>query len=396
VIIDPTSSELENGHEIVFARSGAGKSYYRKIDLMRSLLTGFEAIVIDPDREEYYPVCQQFGGSYIRLSPGNLAINPFDLEQVQSERNPLEEKLRSLLVLFDLLLADKMPGMLSQREKGLLNRLMTHIYADQGITADPATHGKEPPNMQMLYTLLVESGEDFGLAERLLRYLPSFPARTEVDVTNKLTVFSTQNLPEELQPVGLYLVTEYVWSQARKDRVPPPRMLLIDEAWVLMAFPEGGRFLAGISRRARKYNLHLRLVTQNVEDFLASENGRTLLLNASQKFLMKQDSTTIDAVVKAFRLSSEERKFLLGAGKGEGLYFSRSSHVPLQVVASALEDELATTDLKALLRQEQAYREEQTRAAALEGQEAIGIPQAFNEFTVVLPRLYLPEQKEEV
>ena len=212
--------------------------------LFRSLLTGFQAIVIDPDREEYYPVCQKFGGSYIRLVPGNLAINPFDLERIQqSERNALEEKLQSLLVLFDLLLADKIPGVLSQREKGLLNRLMTQAYADCGVTADPATHGKEPPNMQMVYDLLIQSGNEFGLADRLLRYLPSFPVRTEVDLNNPLTVFSIQNLPEELQPVGLYIVTEFVWSQARKDRVPVPRMLLIDEAWVLMAFPEGGRFL---------------------------------------------------------------------------------------------------------------------------------------------------------
>jgi hypothetical protein len=396
VIIDPTSDELENGHELVFARSGAGKSYYRKIDLIRALLTGFRAIVIDPDREEYYPVCKQFGGSYIRLNPGNLAINPFDLERVQgSERNPLEEKLQSLLVLFDLLLADKIPGVLSQREKGLLNRLMTQAYADCGVTADPATHGNEPPNMQMVYDLLVQSGDEFGLADRLLRYLPSFPARTEVDLNNPLTVFSIQNLPEELQPVGLYLVTEFVWSQARKDRVPAPRMLLIDEAWMLMAFPEGGRFLAGISRRARKYNLHLRLVTQNVEDFLASEHGRTLLLNASQKFLMKQDSTTIDAVVRAFKLSNEERKFLLGAGKGEGLYFSRSSHVPLQVVASELEDQLARTDPKELMRQEQAQLEQRAAAAALEHQEAIAIQNARNEFNIVLPYVYRPEQDQE-
>ncbi|HEY9715102.1 MAG TPA: hypothetical protein V6C72_16650, partial [Chroococcales cyanobacterium] len=395
VIIDPTSDELENGHELVFARSGAGKSYYRKIDLTRSLLTGFEAIVIDPDREEYYPVCKQFGGSYIRLLPGNLAINPFDLDRIQgSERNPLEEKLQSLLVLFDLLLADKIPGVLSQREKGLLNRLMTQAYADCGVTADPATHGNESPNMQRVYDLLVQSGDEFGLADRLLRYLPSFPARTEVDLDNPLTVFSIQNLPEELQPVGLYLVTEFVWSKARKDRVPVPRMLLIDEAWVLMAFPEGGRFLAGISRRARKYNLHLRLVTQNVEDFLASEHGRTLLLNASQKFLMKQDSTTIDAVVKAFKLSGEERKFLLGAGKGEGLYFSRSSHVPLQVVASELEDQLARTDPKELMRQEQAQLEQRAAAAALEQQEAIAIQNARNEFNIVLPYVYRPESEE--
>ncbi|MBX5450167.1 VirB4 family type IV secretion system protein [Thermogemmatispora sp.] len=395
VIIDPTSDELENGHELVFARSGAGKSYYRKIDLMRSLLTGFEAIVIDPDREEYFPICQQFGGSYIRLSPGNLAMNPFDLGRIQgAERNALEEKLQSLLVLFDLLLADQIPGVLSQREKGYLSKIITQAYAEKGITADPATHDKASPDMQRIYDLIMAEGDTFGLADRLLRYLPSFPAKTEVDLDNQLTVFSIQDLPPALQPVGLYLVTEFVWSQARKDRLPVPRMLLIDEAWVLMAFPEGGRFLAGISRRARKYNLHLRLVTQNVEDFLSSESGRTILLNASQKFLMKQDSTTIDAVVNAFKLSDEERKFLLGAGKGEGLFFCRQSHIPLQVVASDLEDQLACTDPKELLRREQARLQERATAASREQKEALAIKRSGNEFNVVLPYIYNPDQEE--
>ena len=395
VIIDPTSDQLENGHELVFARSGAGKSYYRKIDLMRSLLTGFHAIVLDPDREEYYPVCQQFGGSYIRLSPGHLAINPFDIARLQGvehnsvvERNPLEEKLQSLLVLFDLLLADKSPGVLSQREKGYLNKQMRKIYAECGITADRATHEKEPPNMQMLYELMVEEGDTFGLCDRLLRYLPNFPVRTKVDLTNRLMVFSINGLPEDLQPVALYLVTEFVWTQARKDKVPDPRMLLIDEAWILMAFPEGGRFLAGISRKARKYNLHLKFVTHNVEDFLASEDGRTILQNASQKFLMKQDSTTIDAVVKAFKLSNEERKFLLGASKGEGLYYSRSSHVPLQVIASEVEDQLARTDPKELMRQEQARLREQATKDAITQGEAIALPNEHNKFNNIPLTVY--------
>lgn len=353
LIVDPTSDQLENGHEAVFARSGAGKSFYRKTDLSRSLLTGFEAIAID-NETEYAPICAQYNGSYIRLAAGSLQINPLDLSAVAADeqRKMLEEKLDSLLVLFDLLLAEDKPGVLSQKDKSYLARLLTQVYAARGITADPATHTNTPPCMQELFELMERDGDPYGMAERLQRYLPSFPTSTQVALDASLVVFSLVDLPKEeasrLRAVALYLITEFVWSQVRKEAVPIPRLLVIDEAWTLMAYPDAARFLAGISRRARKYNLHLRLATQAVEDFLASEAGRAILLNSSMKFLMKQDSTTIDAVMNAFKLSEEERKFLLSANKGEGLYFCRSSHVPLRVVASERESRLFETDPKKL------------------------------------------------
>lgn len=389
VIVDPTSDQLENGHELVFARSGAGKSYYRKIDLMRQLLAGFSACVIDPENE-YQALCHRFGGTTVRMAPGNLQVNPFDLARVDgsSDRNVLEEKFQNLLVLFDLLLADRVPGVLSQREKGYLNRILTHVYADHGITPDSSSHDNVPPNMHEFYRAMQEDGDPFQICDRLLRYLPSFPERTGVALDNPLVVFNMRELSDELRPVALYLVTDYVWSQIRKDLVPRPTLLLIDEAWTLMAYPEGGRFLAGISRRARKYNLHLRLVTQNVEDFLGSEHGRTILLNSAMKFLMKQDSTTIDSVAKAFKLSDEERRFLLGATKGEGLFFCRSSHVPLRVVASELEHRLATTNPKELLELEQARHAKLAEAGAQAEQEAVAVKQSQNEYNVVLPYVY--------
>ncbi len=351
LIVDPTSDLLENGHEALFARSGAGKSFYRKTDLSRCLLTGFEAVVVD-NETEYAPICDQYQGSYIRLAAGQLHINPFDMSAVvaDEQRKILEEKLDSLLVLFDLLLAEDKPGVLSQKEKSYLARLLTQAYTARGITADPATHTRLAPCMRDIYELMVQEGDSHDIAERLLRYLPSFPARTQVELNTPLVVFSLVDLPKEessrLRAVALYLITEFVWSQVRKDALPVPRLLVIDEAWTLMAYPDAARFLAGISRRARKYNLHLRLATQAVEDFLASEAGRAILLNSSMKFLMKQDSTTIDAVMHAFKLSEEERKFLISAEKGEGLYFCRASHVPLRVVASDKERRLFETDPK--------------------------------------------------
>lgn len=394
VIINPTSSAMENGHELVFARSGAGKSYYRKTNLIRSLLLGFAAIVIDPE-DEYEAACTQFGGSSIKLSPNSLRINPFFLARLEdSERNALEEKFQMLLVLFDLLLAEKDAGVLSQKEKGYLNRLLMRLYAEHGISADPATHSNVAPNMQELYDLLVKENDPYGLADRLARFLPSFPAQTEVDLDNRLVVFHLRDLPteqengNELRRAALFLITNFVWEQVRSEKHPRKRLLLIDEAWTLVEYAEGGRFLASLSRRARKYNLHLRLVTQAAEDFLGSEYGRTILLNCAMKFLMKQSDTSIDVIQRAFKLSDQERAFLLQAGKGEGLFFCRSSHIPIRIVSSALEHRLANTDPEELRRLEQALHQEYLEQQELEERNAVAVTKRQNEYDVLLPLVY--------
>jgi hypothetical protein len=225
--------------------------------------------------------------------------------------------------------------------------------------------------MHDLYRVIVSGvcGPDtLALADRLERYLPAFPTETGVSLDTPLVVFNIRDLNADLRPVGLFLITDFVWTQIRQQRRPRPRLLCIDEAWSLLQFAEGGRFLASISRRARKYNLCLRVITQDVEDFLGSEWGRTILVNSSMKFLMKQDSTTIDAVTRAFKLSDGERKYLTSCGKGEGLFFARGSHVPMKVVASPLEHRLATTNPRELLAEEVealAYEEQVSMALAL-------------------------------
>lgn len=394
VIIDPTSPMMENGHELVFARSGAGKSYYRKTNLNRSLLMGFAAIVIDPE-DEYEATCTQFGGSSIKLSPASLRINPFTLARLEdSERNALEEKFQMLMVLFDLLLAEKDAGVLSQKEKGYINRLLMRLYAEHGISADPATHGNVAPNMQEFYKLLVQEHDPYGLADRLARFLPSFPAQTQVDLNNRLVVFHLRDLPteqengNELRRAALFLITNYVWEQVRSEKHPQKRLLLIDEAWTLVEYAEGGRFLASLSRRARKYNLHLRLVTQAAEDFLGSEHGRTILLNCAMKFLMKQSDTSIDVIQRAFKLSDQERSFLLQAGKGEGLFFCRSSHIPMRIVSSPLEHRLANTDPEELRRLELALHQEFLAEQEREAREAVAVTRRQNEYDVLLPTVY--------
>lgn len=398
VIIDPTSNQLENGHLLTFAKSGSGKSFSEKMWLMRQLLMGMDGVVIDPDNE-FQRICEQFGGTNIRLSPGSLQINPFDLGRFpQSDFNPLEEKLQSLLTLFDLLLAEKDPGVLPQREKSYLHKMVMRAYANRGITRDPTTHEQEPPNMREVYALLTEDGDPFQLADRLLRSIDMFPERTAVELKNQLVVFNLQDLKDPasaLLRTALYVITDFVWNLVRKDPRPRPRLLLIDEAWVLVEFLEGGQFLANLSRGARKYNLHLHMVSQNVDDFLSSKAGQTIMLNSAMKMLMHHDSTSLDTITRAFKLSEEERKFLLTAPKGQGLFFCRSSHVPLLVVASEEEYRLANTNPNELLLEDYLAQQQEAEAINQQEAEALILQHNQDDLHILFPRVYAPESSSD-
>ncbi len=350
VIFDPFDSSLENANAVVFAKSGAGKSYFTKLMALRNLLAGVDFIIIDPE-DEYRRVCEAVGGQYMRLSStSSHHLNPFDLppaEPGEETRDPLAEQVGEILRLLEVMLADKDRG-LSAHERAVLDRAIYTAYSQAGITADPATHDRPVPLMRDLAAVLDGWPGDVAadLAVRLRRFVDGslaglFSGPTNVALDRRLVVFNLQRLEDELQPVGIHLITSFVWNQVRRAR--KPRLLIIDEAWKLMQFAEGGAFIASLARRARKYYLGLLTITQDVSDFLNSDHGRTVLTNASIKLLMKQDSSTIEPVVKAFQLSEDERQFLLASGKGEGLFFARGSHVALRVEASPAEHRLATT-----------------------------------------------------
>jgi type IV secretory pathway VirB4 component len=359
VIFDPFSRELENANKVVFAKSGAGKSYACKVEALRALMLGVEYYVIDPE-DEYRRVCDAVGGQYIRLSGSSAhRINPFDLPAAVSSpdgeaSDPLTERLQSLQGLLGLMLADR-GSTLSQREKGALDAALLETYRRAGITREPLTHRQPAPVLRDLYNLLREQGDSHGLADRLERYVDGslgqvFSSPTSVDLDRPFVVFNVRDLDADLRPLGVYLIADYIWRQVRTRR--RPRMLLIDEAWSLMQHAEGARFLSSMARQARKYYLGLTTVTQDVEDFLATPEGHTVLANSSVQLLMRQDSSTIDAVSQTFRLSAGEREFLLACRKGEGLLFAQGNHIALRVEASPMEHSLVTTDPAELVERE--------------------------------------------
>jgi type IV secretory pathway VirB4 component len=359
VIFDPFARELENANKVVFAKSGAGKSYACKVEALRALLLGIDYYVIDPE-DEYRRLCDAVGGQYVGLSGTSpQRINPFDLPahasavttddadaQSESARDPLAEQILALQGLLGLMLADRNRP-LDQREKGALDTALYATYDRVGITADPRTHGRPAPVLRDVADVLQEQGNPYGLADRLARYIDGslghvFSSRTSVNLERPLVVFGVRDLEPELRPLGIYLIAGYIWRQVRSRR--RRRVLLIDEAWSLVQHEEGARFLAAMARQARKHYLGLTTVTQDVEDFLATPEGHTVLANSSAQLLMRQDASTIETVANTFHLSAGERQFLLSCGKGEGLFVARGTHIALRIVASPQEHTLATTD----------------------------------------------------
>ena len=349
VVFDAFGPDQENANKVVFAKSGAGKSYACKVEALRALLLGIHYVVIDPE-QEYERLCAAVDGQMIRLagtSPHRL--NPFDLPAGaagDAPRDPLAERVLALQGLLGLMLGDRGES-LDQRERGVLDRALYETYRGAGITADPETHGRPAPVLRDLLAVLRAASEPHGLADRLGRYVDGslgrvFSEQTSAELDRPFTVFNVRDLEEELRPLATYLIADWVWREVRRD--PRPRVLLIDEAWSLMRYPEGARLLAQLARQARKRWLGLTTVTQDVEDFLGSPEGHTVLANSSVQLLMRQDSSTIGLVDETFGLSSGERAFLLSCRKGEGLFLAKGNHIALRVEASPLEHEAATTD----------------------------------------------------
>jgi type IV secretory pathway VirB4 component len=358
VIFDRFS--LENGNSVVFAKSGAGKSFTVKLEALRSMMMGTEIFIIDPENE-YERMCDAVAGSYVRLSlNSSTRINPFDLPRVidtEEADNALRSNLITLHGLLRLMMggaqAQMMGGQqmvmpaLSPVEESDLDTALIETYARAGITNDPLTHTGLPPTIADLYdTLLHMGGTGPQLAQRLRKYTTGtfagiFSQQSNIDINNPLVVFNIRDLEDELRPVAMYIVLNYIWNRTKTDR--RRRLLIVDEAWQLMKYEDSANFMFSLAKRARKYNLGITTITQDVEDFMGSRMGRAIVANASMQFLLKQSSSAVDVLADVFKLTSEEKKRLSQFPVGQGLFFAGQNHVHIQIVASPTESGLIST-----------------------------------------------------
>lgn len=352
VIFDRFS--LPNANSVVLAASGAGKSYSVKLEAVRSLMLGLDIMIIDPEKE-FDRLCAAVGGEYISFSQdGAQKLNPFELSGIYSpDEDELRFKILSLKGLIKIML-----GGITPEEDAIMDRALILTYKEKGITPDPSTHGNEPPLLEDLYKILNAMAEEeaHSMARRLEKYLKGsaagvFDRKSTVDIHNTFTVFSIRDLTDDLRPMAMYVMLDYIWNKIKRDK--RKRLLIIDEAWIMMQYEDAARFVYSIAKRARKYALGLTTITQDVDDFLSSDFGKAIVNNASMQLLLKQSPAAIDKLQKVFYLTEGEKSFLLSAGVGQGLFFAGANHVAIQVVASENEHNLITTNPTELLAMQQ-------------------------------------------
>ncbi|OGG17565.1 hypothetical protein A3D78_01680 [Candidatus Gottesmanbacteria bacterium RIFCSPHIGHO2_02_FULL_39_14] len=335
---------LENANSVIFGKSGAGKSFMVKLEVMRTLMFGTDVFVIDPEGE-YKDITRVLGGDQIDFSFNSpIKINPFDLSGIIEEgENELGLKILSLHGLMRVIMGELSPG-----EDALLDRALVLTYKQKGVTPDPETQKREPPLIEDLYKVLLGMEEENArrLAERLEKFVKGslagiFNQKSNLNLKNQLTVFNIKELEAELRPVAIFIILDFIWTKIKRNI--KKRLLIVDEAWYLMKHPDSATFLYGIAKRARKYYVGVTTITQDVEDFLSTDHGKAIITNSSLQILLKQSPAAIDKLADVFYLSSGEKHFLLSAGVGEGLFFAGASHAAVQFIASPMEYQLATS-----------------------------------------------------
>lgn len=344
--------ELENANSVVFGKAGSGKSYAVKLEALRSLMFGTDIIVIDPENE-YKELCEAVGGSWMGMSlTSEKRINPFDLTHHQAEESG-EEILRDAIINVKGLLI-LMLGTLTPEEDSVLDKALFETYALKDITTDPESHKNPPPLMKDLQSVLANMTGAESLVKRLSKYTEGtfsglFNKPTNFDLDKGFVVFSIRDLEEQLRPIGMYMILNYIWNKIRFEM--RKRICIIDEAWIMMQNEDSAKFLYSLAKRCRKYYMGLTVISQDAEDFLTSQYGKPVITNASLQLLLKQSTASIDKIAEVFNLTEGEKYLLLECDVGEGLFFAGLNHVAIKVIASYTEDQMITTNPKQLLEQ---------------------------------------------
>lgn len=336
---------LDNYNSVIFAKSGAGKSYATKLEILRTMMFDTEVIVIDPERE-YEFLAEAVGGRHFNISlSSEHHINPFDLPLPLPDESP-EDVLRSHIIhlvgLFRILL-----GGLTPEEDSVIDRAISETYALKDITSNKNFANMEPPLMSDFEMVLSSMEGSESLVSRLEKYTKGswagfINSPSNVNINKKLVVFSIRDMEDELKPAAMYIITNFIWSAVRKNL--RKRLLVVDEAWWMMKNEDTASFLFSLAKRGRKYYLGLATITQDVGDFMKSKYGVPIITNSSIQILLKQSASTIDNLQKVFNLTEEEKYLLLESDRGEGIFFAGLKHAAIKIIASYTEDQIITSD----------------------------------------------------
>lgn len=353
--------KMENANMVVFAKSGAGKSYTVKLEVLRSMMFGASVIIIDPENE-YKHLCEAVGGSFLNISLNSDAhLNPFDLpRRVDDEdtQGVFRSAIANLIGLLHLML-----GSVTPEEDSILDRAIRETYAIRDITQTSDFSQFTPasfPTMSDLYAVLQNMDGAESLSTRLERYTEGIfggflDKQTNIEMNNQLVAFNIRDLEEELRPIAMYIILQFVWNEIRTHM--KKRVIVVDEAWVMMQHEDAAGFLFGIAKRCRKYFTGLTTITQDISDFMSSRYGKPIITNSSLQLLLKQSPSSIDLIAETFFLTDHEKFLLLESNVGEGIFFAGTKHAAIKVIASYSEDQIITSDPRQLLEIEEAKRD---------------------------------------
>lgn len=341
---------LDNYNSVTFAKSGSGKSYATKLEILRSLMFDVDVMVIDPEKEYQY-LSEAVGGKNFNISLNSSShINPFDLpfpRDDEAASDVLRSNIINLVGLFRIMF-----GGLTPEEDAIIDRAISETYAMKDITPESDFANLEPPLLSDFELVLSGMEGAEGLVQKLSKYTRGswsgfINQPTNVDINSKFIVFSIRDMEDELKPVAMYIITHYIWTAIRQEQ--KKRLLVIDEAWWMMKSEDTASFLFSMAKRGRKYWLGLATITQDVDDFLSSPYGLPIVTNSSIQILLKQSPSTVENLQKTFNLTDEEKFLLLESDVGEGLFFVGQKHVAIKIIASYTEDQIITSDPSQLL-----------------------------------------------
>ena len=353
--------KMENANMVVFAKSGAGKSYTVKLEVFRSMMLGINIVIIDPENEYKY-LCDTVGGTFVKISlNSHFRINPFDLPKLATDDDPedvLRNNIASIIGLLHIML-----GAVTPEEDSILDRAIRETYAIRDISSQSnfkSFTANSFPTMSDLYEVLRNMEGAESLSMRLEKYTEGIFAGflnhpTNVQVNNQMIVFNIRDLEEELRPVAMYIVLHFIWNEMRSEL--KKRLVIVDEAWVMMQHEDAASFMFAIAKRCRKYYTGLTTITQDVNDFMGSRYGRPIVTNSSLQLLLRQSPASTDILTETFYLTDQEKFLLLESNVGEGIFFAGQKHAAIKVIASYSEDQVITSDPKQLLEIEEAKKE---------------------------------------
>ena len=363
IFVDRYNTEkYRNANMCIFGTSGAGKSFFTKLLILRYRLMGIEQYVIDPERE-YVNLAKELNGTEIKIGPSsNTFVNIFDIREESledGEKGYLATKIAKLIGFFNLIF-----GELNEEEKAILEEKIIELYNSKNINFDDESlfienknniiskkfkSSFDMPILEEFYEILKNEEKTKKFSIKLIPFIKGslnfFNNYTNIELNNKLIIADVYELGEENLKYGMYLFTELFWDKIKINR-KNKKAIYLDEIWRLIGVTSNkdvASFIYKIFKTIRKYGGSGVAITQDISDLFSLENGiygKSILSNSSIKsfFLLEEDNIKI--LAENVNLSEKEKIEIKSLKRGESLMFIGDNHILAKIECSEREKKI--------------------------------------------------------